>query len=367
MPEDAISNILAQYDAQKQQYQDFTRRCEALLTELLTEEGYRVHSVTSRSKRRDRLEEKLNRDGKAYKDLSEVTDCAGVRVITHFEDEVDKIGTLVEREFQIDRERSIDKRRLLDPDRFGYLSLHYICSLHGERLKLLENRRYSGFKCEIQIRSILQHAWAEIEHDLGYKSNTTIIVPAPIRRRFSRLAGLLEMADQEFESIRNELANYAARVEQEIRTEPSQVEIDDVSLAAFVRTDELCRRLDETMAKLLGLNILPPVLNLQYLADQLRYAGVLTIGDLREGLETDQGIVVCQFSLRTKELPPFTQSLSRGISVLHFIQVRLGRLGKAALVDFYTKFSFGDPSMSREEAAQAVVSALEHCIQENAL
>ena len=55
---------------------------------------------------------------------------------------------------------------------------------------------------------MLDHAWAEIEHDLGYKARDT--VPAAARRRLSRLAGLLEMADQEFVAIRRDLDEYAA-------------------------------------------------------------------------------------------------------------------------------------------------------------
>src|ERR1700688_2279716 len=70
-----------------------------------------------------------------------------------------------------------------------------------------------------------------------------------IRRRFSRLAGLLEIADQEFETIRDDLGRYAGRVEHEIEVEPSLVEIDDVSLDAFARNDVLCRTLDTAMAE----------------------------------------------------------------------------------------------------------------------
>jgi ppGpp synthetase/RelA/SpoT-type nucleotidyltranferase len=359
MADDRTSNILAEYDRQKSQYEDFAQRCESLLRELLNVEGYRVHSVTSRLKKRAKLEEKLNREGKHYECLSEVTDTAGVRVITHFEDDVDRVGTLVEREFTIDRERSVDKRRVLDPDRFGYLSLHYVCTLHPGRQKLAENCRYDGLLCEIQIRSILQHAWAEIEHDLGYKPNTT--VPAPIRRRFSRLAGLLEIADQEFESIRNELANYAARVEEEMKTEPSQVEIDDVSVAAFYRADGLCRELDEAMARQLNLNIEPPALDAQRLADELRYVGLLTMSDLRGELEANRDLILCQFAKRVGELPPGTRALSRGLCLLHFIQVKLARIGLPAMVDFYKKFNFKETDRSVEETVESVISAVQSC------
>lgn len=83
----------------------------------------------------------------------------------------------------------------MEPDRFGYCSVHYVVEMSQKRLNLYEHQAYEGLKCEIQIRSVLQHAWAEIEHDLGYKSE--IAIPKRIRRNFSRLAGLLEIADKE--------------------------------------------------------------------------------------------------------------------------------------------------------------------------
>lgn len=52
------------------------------------------------------------------------------------------------------------------------------------------------------MRTILQHAWAEIEHDIQYKAVSTL--PAEIRRRFMTLAGLLEIADREFQALEDE-------------------------------------------------------------------------------------------------------------------------------------------------------------------
>src|SRR5438270_4640231 len=219
MPEtdaSSIQEILKEYDASLALFSDFTANCQRLVAELLRLEGINVHSVHARIKERPRLHEKLEREGKSYRSLKDVTDIIGVRVITHFEDEVDKIGALIEREFIIDPTKSVDKRKLLDPDRFGYLSLHYICSLSQDRIKLSENRRFKELVCEIQIRSILQHVWAEIEHDLGYKSGQSI--PIPIRRRFSRLAGILEVADEEFSAIRNDLQEYESKVKTEVST-----------------------------------------------------------------------------------------------------------------------------------------------------
>jgi len=75
------------------------------------------------------------------------------------------------------------------------LPLHYVASLISEREKLTEYKRFAGIKVEIQIRSTLQHAWAEIEHDIGYKGENS--VPDSLKRNFSRVAALLEVADIE--------------------------------------------------------------------------------------------------------------------------------------------------------------------------
>ena len=271
---------------------------ESLVRRLLSVKEYHVHSVTSRLKERCKVEEKLKRGGKEYQRLSDITDVAGVRIITHFDDEVDRIGTLVEAEFDIDRNRSVDKRQLLDADRFGYLSLHYISGFNEQRLRLTENARYGGLWCEVQIRSILQHAWAEIEHDLGYKPGST--VPRPIRRRFSRLAGLLEIGDQEFRGIRDELKGYEARVPEEVRTRPSQVEIDDLSLRAFVHSNGPFFQLVKAMAETYGLHIVPTTGDLKDYATQLRSVGLTTIDELNDAVISNGELVLCQFRAREK-------------------------------------------------------------------
>jgi ppGpp synthetase/RelA/SpoT-type nucleotidyltranferase len=201
-----MENFDRDYEALVGPLQDFKVSIDSLIKTLLEIEGIRVHSVTSRIKSKASVRQKLQRPDKDRK-LSGLTDMLGVRIITYFQDEVDAAAKLIEREFIVDEENSSDKRELLDPDRFGYRSLHYVLQLSLERSTLPENRAHRDIRFELQIRSILQHAWAEIEHDTGYKSESE--VPDAVRRRFSRLAGLLELADDEFLGIRDELAKSA--------------------------------------------------------------------------------------------------------------------------------------------------------------
>jgi ppGpp synthetase/RelA/SpoT-type nucleotidyltranferase len=198
-----MENLDREYENTISRIQEFRLVLERLIQVLLEAGGIRVHSVTSRVKSKNSVMRKLERPGKE-RDINSLTDLLGVRIITYFRDEVDAVAKLIEREFLIDPENSIDKRNVLDPDRFGYLSLHHIAQLNQTRSALAEYRSYKDIRFELQIRSILQHAWAEIEHDLGYK--TEAAVPRTVRRRFSRLAGLLELADDEFLGIRGELA-----------------------------------------------------------------------------------------------------------------------------------------------------------------
>jgi putative GTP pyrophosphokinase len=317
------SKLLADFDLAGDIYARYADKLEGLVAEILLAEDVNYHSVTSRPKARASLEKKiLIADGK-YDELNEITDCVGVRIITYFEDDVDRIASIITKEFDIDVQNSVDKRDLLDPDRFGYLSLHYVASLPAIRSNLLEYRRFGGMKAEIQIRSILQHAWAEIEHDLGYK--TTLGVPRDIRRQFSRLAGLLELADVEFIHIRNRLAEYEATLAKRIQQSPTAVTIDKASLSTFVRTSELITTYDFQIASIIDVSIEDTTeQGIEKYAALLQTVGLNTIGQVQETLkvEGDRVVALARQLLLNREGEPLT-SVFRAVSLLYLCYVMM--------------------------------------------
>lgn len=121
-----IAQLLDEFDRNKPIYETFTEKVSSLITEILAENSFKIHSVTCRTKQRSSLSKKLAKPDRDYAALSDITDLVGIRIITHLADEVDKVAEIIIREFEVDLDKSVDKRATLDPDRFGYLSLHYI-------------------------------------------------------------------------------------------------------------------------------------------------------------------------------------------------------------------------------------------------
>lgn len=187
-----MNPILQEYDSSKNVLDNLDKILLTLVSSLLEQKNIRVHQVQTRVKDRDSLENKIIRKNEKYKSLSDITDVVGVRIITYFDDEVDQIADLIKEEFNIDKNNSVDKRKI-DSDRFGYRSLHYVACLKEDRTKLPEYSSCGEQKFEFQIRTILQHSWAEIEHGLGYKGEFEI--PSSEKRTFYRVAALLEQAD----------------------------------------------------------------------------------------------------------------------------------------------------------------------------
>lgn len=146
------------------------------------------------------------------------------------------MAEIIEKEFLIDPNNSIDKRKR-NSDQFGYMSLHYVVSLNEQRQAISENIKFTGLKLEIQIRSILQHAWAEIEHDLGYKG--VLAIPENFKRNFNRLAALLETADIEFDRLKRELLEYELKVKDDIISMPNEVLINQASISSFISTNRI--------------------------------------------------------------------------------------------------------------------------------
>lgn len=280
-----MAEIMRDFDGGVGLYTAFTEKTHLLVREVLSNRNLVIHSVSARTKARASFERKISKVEGRYERVGDVTDIVGIRVITYFSSDVDRVANALAQEFTIDDTHSVDKRHILETDRFGYLSLHSVVSLSATRLALYEYKQYQGLRAEIQIRSILQHAWAEIEHDLGYK--TAAEIPKPVRRQFSRLAGLLEIADNEFVSIRNALRNYENEVPSRIRMEPESVSLDRASLTAFVNSSAIVREIDEQIATFAGGKILPMLgTAIERHLSGLRILGIESVGQLETSLRS---------------------------------------------------------------------------------
>ncbi len=205
--------ILDEYRENLPLFEKMQAEVMQLLHEALERNGLIVTAVESRIKTEQSLSGKLALKGAKYAALSDITDILGARIVTFYTDDVDRIASIAEQLFDIDWDNSVDKRRLHQLDSFGYNSLHYICRLPNY-----------PFRFELQLRTTLQHAWASINHDTGYKSG--IEIPREYMRRMNRLAGLLEMADDEFSRIRTEITDYRRRVQKLVQNG----KLDDVLL-----------------------------------------------------------------------------------------------------------------------------------------
>jgi putative GTP pyrophosphokinase len=228
---------------------EFGEYLEYQLKILLNNDSIRIHRIDSRVKDKKSTQLKLARPSKGPGDtgprtLDTLTDLLGLRIITYFTQDVDRVADIITPQFTIDNANSVDKRATLDPDRFGYLSLHYVAELNPSLTGFPEYQRYHGIKFEIQIRSILQHAWAEIEHDLGYKTEEA--VPHAARRKFAIAAGLLEEADDLFGNLRQALGRHQDETKATIEGGDSaeQILIDQDSLAAFVESSDRVAHID---------------------------------------------------------------------------------------------------------------------------
>lgn len=128
-----------------------------------------------------------------------ITDLIGVRVVCLYEDDIKKVEQCISEHFKIiektDKIAQIENTEGL----FGYKGLHLDLQLNKERMELPEYSKYSEFRFEIQIRTIIQDSWSVLDHKIKYKKS----IPTRLKRRINTLAALFELADREFLEIRN--------------------------------------------------------------------------------------------------------------------------------------------------------------------
>jgi putative GTP pyrophosphokinase len=230
---------IEKYQKVRPLYAEYAGVIRNILSEAFNVQSIKIHSIEARAKAINSFGVKAatpdpDDPNKPYypNPISDITDLAGVRVIVFFPRTLDVVDSIIKTQFDIIEK--LDKTLiLLKEEKFGYGSIHYLVRLKENRINLLEYNRFNNLVAEIQIRTILQHAWAEIEHDIQYKAVETI--PSTIRRRFMSLAGLLEIADREFQAIEDEderLRRDARQSVQEGKLE--QVEITPDALKTYL-------------------------------------------------------------------------------------------------------------------------------------
>ena len=237
--------LLEQYRSLLPVYSKMAELISERLKGFFDEAGLIVAALEHRVKTEGSLAGKLQLKGSKYSSIYDITDIIGLRVITFYIDDVDKVASALERLFEIDWENSVDKRKAHETDSFGYLSLHYICRIPEKSYSDPEHPELNRIRFEVQMRTVLQHAWANMNHDTGYKSGVEI--PKVYLRNLSRLAGMLELVDDEFSRIRRELADYRRKVQQLVASgNLSEVELNGDSFRSYLTIkpfDRLNRRI----------------------------------------------------------------------------------------------------------------------------
>jgi len=173
--------------------QDYYERVAQLVGQRLERilRGRKIRAIVSwRARRADGLESKRRERGQGrianglgpYPDdqaiYDDVPDLAGARVALYFPDDRALVRELIlseldqqmsPKDFPLAAGGGVGKKRSASKRFSGYAATHYRVRLRRSTLPE-EDVRFSDGRCEVQVGSVLMHAWAEVEHDLEYKN-----------------------------------------------------------------------------------------------------------------------------------------------------------------------------------------------------
>ncbi|MFD1505701.1 DUF429 domain-containing protein [Georgenia yuyongxinii] len=232
---DPVQRAVQAYAAQRPELERTTAQYVTLITGLLDDAGINYHAVTGRTKSVASFAGKAARtvDGRpAFSDpLREITDQIGLRIVTYVLSDVQAVVELLADQLVMlgDRDMGLETAQ---EGRFGYASRHVLVALDAGRSGEPELARLRDRTASVQVRTVLQHAWAEFEHDIRYKGSIPEKVAPDLDRRFTLAAGLLDLADREFSTIRDRLQE--SMPDQEPQSDETDPRISAQDLAAFL-------------------------------------------------------------------------------------------------------------------------------------
>ena len=304
------------------------------LKKALDDAGLIIAALECRVKTEKSLAGKLELKGSKYASLADITDIIGLRVITFYIDDVDKVASAVERLFKVDWENSVDKRKLHDIDSFGYLSLHYICKTQE-----------CPYRFEIQMRTVLQHAWANMNHDTGYK--TGVEIPKRYLRDMSRIAGILELVDDEFSRIRTDINDYRRRVQALVASgNLADVNLDGDSFRSYMSIDPF-KPLNRRIAAVNQAEI--QEVSLQQFLPLFLKMGFKTLGDIEALIKnySEAAYQIATFQIGLTDIDIVSSSIGpQDLCVAYIIKNGGGKAGLKLMFDVLNGESEGNVAMA---------------------
>lgn len=198
---------------------------------LLNTNGVDYLTVSGRTKTKVSTLKKIEEKGYSCP-KEQLTDLSGIRIIVYFESDVSRVSEIISDAFNVDEANSLNQDSKLSIDQIGYRSVHYVCDLGDKRAALPEFEGLANLKFEFQVRTVLQHAWAELAHDRNYKFSGKL--PSDIERQLYLYAGMLEIADKGFNELSEKIDSYAKDVHEKVKTGNLDYSLDSISLPEFV-------------------------------------------------------------------------------------------------------------------------------------
>lgn len=245
-------DVIRRFLKERPQYEQLCAEMAYILQKRLSEAGIEFSAVIHRAKSLESFAEKIIR--KEYKDpFTEITDVAGVRVVYLYTSDFPKIEQIISSEFAVIEK--VDKIKEQGAEKFGYGAIHFVVTL-GQKSSGARYDDLKGLKCEIQVRTVSQDAWAIIDHHLEYKQESS--VPEILRRKLNRLSAFFEDADETFDRIRAEREEYLRQIESKLnkKKEFLDQEINLDTVRAFLKwkfPDKVIESYEGQLSQLLGI------------------------------------------------------------------------------------------------------------------
>lgn len=248
-------NYSSCYFSRHARYKQLAQSIKQTLVFLLDREQIKYLGVDTRVKTFTSFLEKIKR--KNYSNpFQDMEDLCGIRIICYYQSDLERISELLSETFSLHTRE--EKDHYSDHNRFGYRSNHFIIQLKPEWIDIPIYSELNNLKAEVQVRTLLMHTWAEIEHQLGYKGIHEM--PEGLQRKFSRISAKLEEADEQFDELRQELSeNIRSMLSEAIGIGDATPEILTLdALQSFLSPhipNQISPKTEKTLGELLSLKI----------------------------------------------------------------------------------------------------------------